>query len=576
MSMSRRVRAMAGAALGAALLSAVVAVPHASAASGWAATATMASARGAHVATALADGRVLVAGGFAAGAEVAGSELYDPATRTWTPTGPLHTARHYAAMTRLADGRVLLAGGFGTTALASAELYDPATGAWTVTGSMGVARVGPGITTLPDGRVLVAGGETASHAGLASAELYDPASGTWTPTGSMATTRAGAAQALLADGRVLVAGGYDAGGGIVVRSTSELYTPATGTWAATGSLAAPRAQGAFAQLSDGRVVWAGGITTSAYLGSAEVYDRATGTWAATGGVLAGATDQQAATALPDGRALVAGGLGRPGGSEVFDPATGAFADGGALVARRIQATATTLPDGRVLLAGGQDSGTRLASAEVWTPPTTRAAEGGDLGATAVGAAVEGDVVVRDTGAARLFVDGVALTGADAGAFSIVADGCGGRAVLPGATCTVRVRFDAAGAGTRTAQLRLDDNAGGAAAPVLTATATVPPAPAAPAPAAPGAGAPAPARPAPPAACSSRRRFTVSKSLSRTIRSGVATLNGKRIARLSRGRRTITVDLRGRRAGTYTLRITIRTTKGKTIRITRRYRTCAAR
>jgi antitoxin (DNA-binding transcriptional repressor) of toxin-antitoxin stability system len=69
---------------------------------------------------------------------------------------------------------------------------------------------------------------------------------------------------------------------------------------------------------------------------------------------------------------------------------------------------------------------------------------------------------------------------------------------------------------------------------------------------------------------------VSKSLARSLRSGRATLNGKVVARLSPGRRTITVDLRGRRAGTYTLRVTIRTKAGRTVKVTRRYRTCAAR
>jgi hypothetical protein len=69
---------------------------------------------------------------------------------------------------------------------------------------------------------------------------------------------------------------------------------------------------------------------------------------------------------------------------------------------------------------------------------------------------------------------------------------------------------------------------------------------------------------------------MSKSLTRSIRSGTATLNGKVIAHLSPRRRTVTVDLRGKRAGTYTLRVTIKTKKGRTVKLTRKYQTCAAR
>jgi hypothetical protein len=87
---------------------------------------------------------------------------------------------------------------------------------------------------------------------------------------------------------------------------------------------------------------------------------------------------------------------------------------------------------------------------------------------------------------------------------------------------------------------------------------------------------APKPPAKPVACSSRRKFTMSKSLTRTIRSGTATLNGKVVAHLSPRRRTITIDLRGKRAGTYTLRVTIKTKQGRTVRITRKYKTCAPR
>ena len=102
---------------------------------------------------------------------------------TWTATGTLITARASHTATLLADGRVLVAGGFDTygNPLASSEIYNPATGAWTATGDLNSARALHTATLLPDGRVLVAGGFNWTVGYLANSEIYDPASGLLDP-----------------------------------------------------------------------------------------------------------------------------------------------------------------------------------------------------------------------------------------------------------------------------------------------------------------------------------------------------------------------------------------------------------
>ncbi|HEY5436912.1 MAG TPA: kelch repeat-containing protein, partial [Candidatus Limnocylindrales bacterium] len=91
-----------------------------------------------HAATRLADGRVLVEGGgsdYSGGKFLASAEVYDPKTGTWTATGSMADQRNLLTATLLADGRVLVAGGFGAQApLASAELYDPAAGTFSPAG----------------------------------------------------------------------------------------------------------------------------------------------------------------------------------------------------------------------------------------------------------------------------------------------------------------------------------------------------------------------------------------------------------------------------------------------------------
>lgn len=51
-----------------------------------------------------------------------------------------------------------------------------------------------------------------------------------------------------------------------------MYDPATGTWAAAGSLSAGRAYASATLIPDGRVLVTGGFTGSGYLDSADLYD----------------------------------------------------------------------------------------------------------------------------------------------------------------------------------------------------------------------------------------------------------------------------------------------------------------
>jgi WD40 repeat protein len=84
----------------------------------------------------LADGRVLFVGGLDLAANkadlsrgyLAACQLFDPSTGNFTPTGSMATGRLGALATTLADGRVLVAGGARLDSppnLTSAELYQP-------------------------------------------------------------------------------------------------------------------------------------------------------------------------------------------------------------------------------------------------------------------------------------------------------------------------------------------------------------------------------------------------------------------------------------------------------------------
>jgi hypothetical protein len=216
-------------------------------------------------ATLLANGKVLVAGGY-------GAELYDPDSGTWSATGKMATPRYNHTATLLADGRVLVAG-----ATDSAELYDPATGSWTATTNMratGNTRFDSiTATLLQDGTVLVVR--------PTSAALYDPATGTWTATGNMARPGTPYQTAtLLSDGTVLLAGGGNRSDAPEPPWTAaELYDPGTGSWITTGTMLRWHNGSSTTPLLDGTVLVAGGFDCSeaatgcptGATGSAELY-----------------------------------------------------------------------------------------------------------------------------------------------------------------------------------------------------------------------------------------------------------------------------------------------------------------
>jgi hypothetical protein len=278
----------------------------------WSATGAMALSRLDPTANLLGNGKVLVAGGSTSATNPAGrlstAELYNPASGTWSATGSMKQVRQYHTASVLLNGKVLVAAGGTTTSnfSSSAELYDTASGTWSTTGSLSSQHYLHAAAVLPGGAVLVAGG------GSSVAEIYNPALGTWSTTGPMNATRNSLAMALLASGKVLVAGGDDySSGSTVVLSTAELYDPTLGAWSNTASMSGLREFGAISVLANGKAIIAGGYVSPSLLSTAELYDASVGTWG-TAGVMTAARQGPTASVLANGKVLVAGGRGSLG------------------------------------------------------------------------------------------------------------------------------------------------------------------------------------------------------------------------------------------------------------------------
>jgi hypothetical protein len=314
---------------------------------------------------------------------------------SWEATGSLNVPRLQPTSTLLADGRVLVAGGRNfafTDALETAELYSPLTETFTLTGSMANGRWSHTATRLPNGKVLVAGGftdpSTSANAQpvLASAELYDPATGTWAPTGSMTTRRALHIAQILPDGRVLVAGGRTcnappptACNSAFTTATAEIYDPATGAWTPAADMNSNRTTTSAVLLQNGTVLVPAGFPGGQ--NTAETYNPATNTWTPTGN-LSIQRARQGAMLLPDGSVLVAAGaIGGipPISSETYNPTTNTWTAAGNVAQPRFNYFFTELPNGKVLIAGGAGpAGNQSTTAEVYDPATRTWSSAGTL------------------------------------------------------------------------------------------------------------------------------------------------------------------------------------------------------
>ncbi len=201
---------------------------------GWTSVNSMVTPRRSPTATLLQNGQVLVTGGEyisaslpQGGGSLASAELFNPLTNTWTSAGNMDFPTRDQSAVLLANGRVLVAGGynsnFGSDNYQGDE-YNPATNSWSLVAGLNIRRERFAMVVLGNGMVLAVGGlggNGQNNSFLTSAEIFDPATNLWSIAPSMAYGRYFPQAVVLQNGQVLVMGGQ--GVGLPILASTELY-----------------------------------------------------------------------------------------------------------------------------------------------------------------------------------------------------------------------------------------------------------------------------------------------------------------------------------------------------------------
>jgi N-acetylneuraminic acid mutarotase len=226
------------------------------------------------------SGPLLPGGTDNAGAVVSGGKLYlfggeatpraqilDLTTSSWSD-GPALPSPRFSSVVELVGSEVHLVGGWSfdrsnNVSLASHTVFDLTSNGYLGTphAPLQTAR-NHAYSGVIDGKIYVTGGRAPGHEGddgsnVASTEVYDPASDSWAPLPDLPTPRSGGASAVLG-GKLYVMGGQLPGN--TVYKTVSRFDPDGGVWESLGDMPI-ELTGHRAVAVDGAIYVVGGFVT---------------------------------------------------------------------------------------------------------------------------------------------------------------------------------------------------------------------------------------------------------------------------------------------------------------------------
>ena len=264
----------------------------------------------------LADGRMLVVGGFGGGNQdgIANAEIFDPANNSWTAVPNMSYKRWYPNAMTLGDGTILVTAGYQTGPHDNAgipEIYNASSNTWThLTSANNPFEYYPFIYLLSDGRVIHVGGSEYPTA----TDILDLNSQIWSVVDPNIVD--GGSAVMYLPGKIMKAGSSFREASISAASANTTYvldtTKATVAWQQAPSMVYPRSDLDLVELPDGNVLAVGGdldqcgcdIANAVY--AAELWSPQTQTWTTMASMVTPREYHQTAILLPDARVLVSG------------------------------------------------------------------------------------------------------------------------------------------------------------------------------------------------------------------------------------------------------------------------------
>ena len=364
-----------------------------------------------HTATVMNDGRVLVTGGTDGQGIMTESEVYDPQAGAWDmvanlaptqneafmidPTGQFATARQLHQAVSLADGRVLVCGGFGAERLdaqgqpvpemlQTAYVFNPQTNAFAAIAPMSENRGWFTMTLTSNANVMAAGGLNQDlTASLTTADVYDPLQDTWTSVA--ANTEHTWGNAVLAGNTAMIVGGANVAMGQQGLALTGFPSPRVQSLDAQAGtfIAAPdnpdgeRFNMGAEVDSIGNAFFAGGEGLDAAGAAVEIkdttffYDAGNQAWTSGPTLNTARTSPAVAEIGTTSDMLITGGIDATGvptpECEVYGVLNNAMLGTVSMSTERAEHRAVTLQNNTVLVIGGQNAnGDPLDSTEIHT------------------------------------------------------------------------------------------------------------------------------------------------------------------------------------------------------------------
>lgn len=231
----------------------------------------------------------------------------------------------------------------------------PELGSWTLADGMRRPRYDHLAVALRDDRVLVLGGRD-DEGFITETEIFDSSDGSWIEAGSLSKARDyGSSAILLSDGRVLVTG--DITNSANPSSVSELYDPSTNTWSVLDTDPLRHSFGYAVALPDGSALVGGGMFESesvAKLQPNQIIDPNANTLTSVGAL----TLRREMSSVSIDPPIIVGGnsLSNSKAAELFDWESGEFVEIAPMQSSRGAAATVSLPDGTVMAVGGLTGG----------------------------------------------------------------------------------------------------------------------------------------------------------------------------------------------------------------------------